>query len=76
MVAAASNRVTIIDPYITPNKWSIYGRKSKVTTSSTKGVVYVSPVISDASFDYYYMISKASENHTSNATKTEKVEEK
>ena len=75
MVAATSNRVTIIDPYITSKKWSIYGRKSKVTTSSTKGVVSVSPVTSDASFDYYYMISKASENHTNSATKTEKVED-
>lgn len=75
MVAAASNRVTIIDPYIPSNKWSIYGRESKVTTSSTKGVVYVSPATSDASFDYYYMISKASENHTNSTTKTEKVED-
>ncbi len=75
MVAASTSRVTIIDPYIPSNKWSIYNRKSKVTTTGTKGVVYVSPVTSDASFDYYYMISKVSANKTNNSTKTEKVED-
>lgn len=75
MTAASTNRVTVIDPYITPNKWSIYNRKSKVTTTRTKGVVYVSPVTSDASFDYYYMISKLSANKTNSSTKTEKVED-
>lgn len=75
MAAAGTNRVTIIDPYITSNKWSIYNRKSKVTTTGTKGVVYVSPVTSDASFDYYYMISKSSTNQTNSSAKTERVED-
>ncbi len=59
MAAATSSKVTIIDSYITDNKWSSYNRSSYITQTSLKGVVTTSTSTSDASFDYYYLISKA-----------------
>ena len=74
MVAATSSRVTIIDPYITSNKWSIYNRGSYITTTGTKGVVTTSYSKSDESFDYYYLISKAT-NNVSNTTNGKDIED-
>lgn len=59
MAGANSSKVTIIDSYITANKWSSYNRSSYITQTALKGVVTTSTSTSDASFDYYYLISKA-----------------
>lgn len=76
MVKASGNCVTIIDPFITSKKWALYDRPKLVNTDTGQtGVVTVTKATSDASFNYYYLITKVAdkttERNTDDMTETE-----